>query len=186
MRVTVVPYDPDWPAAFEAIRAHLALALAEVPTLAIEHVGSTSVPGLAAKPILDIDIVVARPELGPAIAALVAAGYSHEGDKGVPDRHFMRAAPVGEYADVDRHVYVCVEGSLSLRNHLAVRDTLRTNDALRDDYAAVKLRLAEHDVAGIDEYIDGKNDILQRVLQKAGLAADEREEILGVNTADRT
>ncbi|MCX6400500.1 MAG: GrpB family protein [Propionibacteriales bacterium] len=183
MRVAVTPYDPSWPITFETIRTHLVAALVDVPILAIEHVGSTSVPGLAAKPILDIDVVVERPALEDAIAALVAAGYGHEGDKGVPDRHFMRASPIGEYAEVDRHVYVCVEGSLSLRNHLAVRDTLRADDVLRDAYAAVKLDLAEQDVESIDEYIDGKNDILQRILGKAGLADDEREQILGVNTA---
>lgn len=181
MLVTVTPYDPQWPRTFETIRTHLADALADVPVLAIEHVGSTSVPGLAAKPVLDIDVVVERSELDDAIRALTAVGYSHEGDKGVPDRHFLRASPTGEHSDVDRHVYVCVDGALSLRNHLAVRDTLRADDALRDAYAAVKLDLAQQEVDGIEDYIDGKNEILQRILAAAGITEDDRGQILSVN-----
>lgn len=181
MLVTVTPYDPQWPRTFETIRTHLADALADVPVLAIEHVGSTSVPGLAAKPVLDIDVVVERSELDHAIRALTAVGYSHEGDKGVADRHFLRASPTGEHSGVDRHVYVCVDGALSLRNHLAVRDTLRANDALRDAYAAVKLDLAQQEVDGIEDYIDGKNEILQRILAAAGITEDDRGQILTVN-----
>lgn len=181
MRVTVVPYDPQWPRTFEAIRDHLSEALVDVPHKAIEHVGSTSVPGLAAKPVLDIDVVVERPDLDDALRALTAAGYSHEGDKGVPDRHFLRASPAGEHSDVARHVYVCVDGALSLRNHLAVRDTLRADHALRDAYAAVKLDLAQQEVDGIEDYIDGKNEILQRILAAAGITEDDRGQILTVN-----
>ena len=92
MPIRVVPYDPSWPDQFAAIRVALADALRAVPFLAIEHVGSTSVPGLAAKPVIDVDVVVLREHLTPAIEALVAAGYQHEGDLGIRDRHAMRAA----------------------------------------------------------------------------------------------
>lgn len=176
MRVTVLPHDPAWHVAFETVRADLAGALAGVPVAAIEHVGSTSVPGLAAKPVLDIDVVVERAHLAAAIAALEAAGYTHEGDKGVPDRHFLRA-----HEGPDRHVYVCVAGALSLRNHLAVRDTLRADDELRDAYGAVKLALAAQELDGIEDYIDGKNDIVQRILTAAGITTDDRGAILEVN-----
>jgi GrpB-like predicted nucleotidyltransferase (UPF0157 family) len=69
--VEVVPYSPDWPARFEEVATVLRTALAEVPSAAVEHVGSTSVPGLAAKPIIDIDVVVDADDLSAAIAALV-------------------------------------------------------------------------------------------------------------------
>ncbi|KRB79270.1 hypothetical protein ASE01_23455 [Nocardioides sp. Root190] len=183
MRVTVLPYDPQWPRTFESIRTHLAHALdaSAVPHLAIEHVGSTSVPGLAAKPVLDVDVVVQREHLGDAIAALVSAGYTHEGDKGVPDRHFLRHSPDDDLAEATRHVYVCVDGALSLRNHLAVRDTLRGDAQLRDAYAAVKLDLATQELDGIEDYIEGKNDVLQRILAAAGISPDDLGQILAVN-----
>lgn len=176
MRVTVLSYDPSWPESFATVRSDLVAALADVPLAGIEHVGSTSVPGLAAKPILDIDVVVERPHLTAAIAALEAVGYTYEGDKGVPDRHVLRAHDAPE-----RHVYVCVDGALSLRNHLAVRDTLRADDALREAYAAVKLALAEQELDGIEDYIDGKNEIVQRILTAAGITTDDRGAILEVN-----
>lgn len=182
VRVTVLPYDPTWAESFETIRARLAAALDGVPVVTIEHVGSTAVPGLAAKPILDIDVVVERAGLGAAIAALEKAGYTHAGDLGVPDRHAMRASTTDEYAAVTRNVYVCVDGSLSLRNHLAVRDTLRADADLRDAYAAVKLGLAARELDGIDDYIDGKNEIVQRILAAAGISTDDRGAILTVNT----
>lgn len=182
MRVTVLPYDPAWPQDFTTIRTALAAALDGVPVVAIEHVGSTAVPGLAAKPVLDIDVVVARADLDAAIAALETAGYTHRGDLGVPERHAMRASTTDEHAAVTRNVYVCVEGSLSLRNHLAVRDTLRADPRLRDAYAAVKLDLAARDLGDIDDYVDGKNEVVQRILAAAGLGDDERGSILTVNT----
>lgn len=185
MRVTVVPYDPQWPRTFETIRDHLSQALVDVPHRAIEHVGSTSVPGLAAKPVLDIDVVVERPHLAAAIDALEAACYAHEGDKGVPDRHLLRPSTDDEYADVARHVYVCVDGALSLRNHLAVRDILRRDAGLRDEYAAVKLALAGQDLDGIEDYIEGKSDVLQRILAAAGITEDDLGQILAVNVKNQ-
>ncbi len=181
VRVTVVPYDLSWPVLFETIRQHLEAALTGVPYEGIEHVGSTSVPGLAAKPILDIDVVVRREALDAAIDALVAVGYTHEGDKGVPDRHFLRPSAHDELAGVPRHVYVCVDGALSLRNHLAVRDTLRARADLREAYGAVKLALAERDLDGIEDYIDGKNDIVQRILAASGVSTDDLGRILTIN-----
>jgi GrpB-like predicted nucleotidyltransferase (UPF0157 family) len=174
--ITVVPYDPTWPEQFERVRADLATALAAVPIVAIEHVGSTSVPGLAAKLVLDIDVVVDRVHLDQAIEALVAAGYTHEGDKGVPGRHFLRAPD----HDPARHVYTIVDGSLALRNHLAVRDTLRNDAELRDAYAAVKLGLASR-VEDMADYIDGKSEVLQRILTAAGITTDDRGAILDLN-----
>ena len=91
MTIQVVPYREQWPTQFAEVEAALARALAGVPVVGIEHVGSTSVPGLAAKPILDIDIIVERADVGAAIAALAAAGYQHRGDLGVTDRESLLA-----------------------------------------------------------------------------------------------
>lgn len=82
----VADYDPAWPRVFERLRDRLDAALAGVPHVT-EHVGSTAVPGLAAKPIIDVDVVVAdQSVVGPAVKALAAAGWQHEGDLGIKGR----------------------------------------------------------------------------------------------------
>ena len=166
--LVVVPYDPQWPTQFEQLAEELRAALHAVRPLAIEHVGSTAVPGLAAKPVIDIDIVVAPDEVELTIAALQAAGYTSLGDMGIADRFALR-----EPGGPRRNTNVVVAGSLALRNHLGVRDVLRTNAELRDRYGAVKLALAAA-TDDIDVYLDGKTDVLMEILQTAGIAADER------------
>lgn len=180
MRVEVVPYDPDWQRDFEWIRAELADALAAIPILAIEHVGSTSVPGLAAKPIIDVDIVVAADQVRSATDALAAIGYQPRGDLGVPDRYAFIASADGP----ERHVYLTVDGCLSLRNHLGVRRVLRDDPDLRRRYGDLKLRLAANDYDDIGGYVEDKTPMLQEILAAAGLSADERDGIAEVNRAD--
>ena len=121
--VIVVDYDPRWPAVFERLRASLARALAGLP-FEIEHVGSTSVPGLAAKPVIDLNVVVPTAnEVAETIERLASLGYRHRGDLGIVGREAFRAPP----GLPKHHLYVCVEGVLALRNHLGVRDYLRTH-----------------------------------------------------------
>ncbi|MER6577950.1 GrpB family protein [Nonomuraea sp. NPDC001023] len=172
--IEVVDYDPTWPDRFEALRREYAeaLAAAEVAVISIEHVGSTSVPGLAAKPIIDCDIVVAEQDVAAATDVLIGLGFSPRGELGIPQRWAFRepARLAGT------HTYVIVEGSLSLRNHLAVRDILRTNARLRDEYAMVKKRLAGN-AADIDDYGRGKNATVQAILAAAGLTDAERASI---------
>jgi GrpB-like predicted nucleotidyltransferase (UPF0157 family) len=148
-----------------------------VPVLAIEHVGSTAVPGLPAKPVLDIDIIVGRGVVDATVRALEAAGYLHRGDLGVRDREAF-TAPDEQPA---RHVYVCVSGSLPLRNHLAVRDALRADPLLRDRYGAVKSRLAAEPNMDITRYIAGKSAVLQDILAATDLTAAEKDEIYRLN-----
>jgi GrpB-like predicted nucleotidyltransferase (UPF0157 family) len=91
VRVEVVTYDPDWPTKFEVLRQTLSQALAGVPVVGIEHVGSTAVPGLAAKPVIDIDIVVTEAYVEAAITALAGIGYTNLGEMGVPARYALAA-----------------------------------------------------------------------------------------------
>lgn len=168
MAIQVVPYDPDWPMRFLAIRRSIEVALGVVPVIAIEHVGSTSVPGLAAKPVIDVDVIVTRPSLMPAIGALERRGYRHRGDLGIPDRHALAAPDDG----TRRNVYVVVAGSLALRNHLAVRDALRSSGSLRSRYGALKRRLAA-EADDIDMYISGKTRFVLDILGDAGFTGDE-------------
>ena len=121
--ITVVEYDPAWPERFEMLRNEYAVAMAAagVPVVAIEPVGSTSVPGLAAKPIIDCDIVVREADVAEASSVLMSLGFAPLGELGIPYRWaFKEPARLS-----GTNTYVIVDGCLSLRNHLAVRDVLR-------------------------------------------------------------
>jgi GrpB-like predicted nucleotidyltransferase (UPF0157 family) len=172
--ITVVEYDPAWPARFEMLRSEYqeAMARAGVPVVSIEHVGSTSVPGLAAKPVIDCDIVVREAHVAAAGTVLVSLGFMPLGELGIPQRWaFKEPARLS-----GTNTYVIVAGCLSLRNHLAVRDVLRADAALRDEYAAVK-RQAGARAANIDEYGQAKAGIVQKILAAAGLTGAERASI---------
>jgi GrpB-like predicted nucleotidyltransferase (UPF0157 family) len=175
--VQVVDYDSRWPEQFELVATDLHEALAQVPIVGIEHVGSTSVPGLAAKPIIDIDIIVEADAIRAAIEALEAVGYKHIGDLGLPNREAFDAPD----DDPERHVYLCTAGTLHLRNHLAVRNALRSNSELRDAYANVKRSLSADPSMDIDRYTEGKSDVLQQVLAESELTDEEKLEIRRLN-----
>lgn len=172
--IEVCEYDPEWPVRFERLRAEYQAAMdrAGVPVVVIEHVGSTSVPGLAAKPVIDVDVVVAAHDVAAASDVLVGLGFEPRGELGIPQRW--------AFYEPERlaatNTYVVVEGSLSLRNHLAVRDLLRADPVLRDEYAAVKRRVGAV-AADIDQYGAGKNAMVQRLLEAAGLTDAERASI---------
>jgi GrpB-like predicted nucleotidyltransferase (UPF0157 family)/predicted GNAT superfamily acetyltransferase len=170
--ITVTEYDPEWPERFARLREEYARALAAagVPVVAIEHVGSTSVPGLAAKPVIDCDIVVKAQQVAAASQVLAGLGFRPEGDLGIP----LRWAFSEPERLAGTNTYVIVAGSLSLRNHLAVRDVLRADPDLRDRYAAVK-REAGAVAADIYEYGQRKNAMVQEILAASGgLTEDER------------
>ena len=167
--IEVCEYDPAWPERFAALRDEYveALAAAGVPVVAIEHVGSTSVPGLAARPVIDCDIVVEDEYVTAASSTLEGLGFEPRGEVGIPQRW--------AFWEPERHAgtntYVVVARSLALRNHLAVRDTLRADTALRDEYAATKKHVGAS-AADIYEYGAGKHEIVQRILTAAGLSAN--------------
>lgn len=178
MSIEVVPYSREWPRQFRRIAKQLGSALSAFPDVEIEHFGSTAVPGLAAKPILDIDVIVPRELMLTVLARLKTAGYTHRGDLGVTDREALESPD----SDPPRNVYVCVAGTLHLRNHLAVRDALRANPELRDQYGAVKLQLAKAADMDIPRYLAGKSAILQKVLAASDLTASEKRQIYDLNT----
>ena len=172
--IEVVDYDPVWVEWFEALRSEYseALSAAGVPVVAIEHVGSTSVPGLAAKPIIDCDIIVEEPHAEASSAVLNSLGFTPLGELGIPQRW--------AFDEPERlagtNTYVIVEGSLALRNHLAVRDALRADPQLRDEYGEVKKRVGA-EAADIYAYGAGKNTMVQRILESAGLSESDRASI---------
>lgn len=178
--VVVAAYDPCWPRTFAALRDRIAGPLAGT-TCRIEHVGSTSVPGLAAKPVIDIDVVVADAgQMARASAILASLGYTPIGDLGIPDRLAFRAA-----GELPRHnLYVALESSTALRNHLAIRDHLREHPADVAAYGELKKRLATDHPNDVDAYCTAKTRFLIGLLARCGFAREELRAIARVNGLD--
>jgi GrpB-like predicted nucleotidyltransferase (UPF0157 family) len=160
-RIRIAEYDPEWPAAFDRLRSRIEPALKGMAHR-IEHIGSTAVPGLAAKPIIDLDVIVPAAEhAAGAITRLAKLGYVHEGDLGVPGREAFRAPDVHP----KHHLYLCVEGSAALANHLRVRDALRADPVLAREYVRLKLRLAHQSGSDMSQYTLGKAAFLNSILR---------------------
>ena len=167
--VRVFPYDPEWKEEFHKIRrdleAHLLACRGWV--LAIEHVGSTAVEGLAAKPIIDVDVVIRKGIFPVVRECLEQAGYMHEGNLGIVGREAFRYS--GKEHLMAHHLYVCEEGSRELSRHLAFRDWLRTHPDDRDAYSACKLEAARRHPEDIDGYIKEKAPIIEKIYKRCGL-----------------
>jgi GrpB-like predicted nucleotidyltransferase (UPF0157 family) len=168
----VSEYDPRWPEAFERLRDRLDAALAGVAH-ATEHVGSTAVRGLAAKPIIDVDVVVGdETAVGMAVKALAAAGWQHEGNLGIKGREAFLPPADAAY----HHLYLVVAGSRPHRDHIDLRDFLRSHPGHAARYAALKRKLAvllETDRAA---YARGKEDMITEFLRMsrgAGPSSDD-------------
>jgi GrpB-like predicted nucleotidyltransferase (UPF0157 family) len=174
--IIVVDYDPDWPRLFGSLRAPIADALGDL-ALAIEHVGSTAVPRLAAKPIIDIDVMVAAGHVTQAIDRLTGLGYEHKGDLGVEGREAMRHPP----GSPRHHLYVCAEGNLALANHLTVRDHLRANPAAARAYGELKQRLAVRFAGDVNGYVEGKTAFILDILRASGFAERDLSAIAAIN-----
>jgi GrpB-like predicted nucleotidyltransferase (UPF0157 family) len=137
----VVDYDVDWPRRYEA-EADLLRAALGADLVAIEHMGSTAVPGLAAKPVIDISVGLRRAELSAdAIAALERQGYEYLGENGLPGRLFLRKNEVGKRT---HHVHAVVHGGEHWHRHRAFHDYLRVHPEEARRYAAEKRRFAAH------------------------------------------
>jgi len=175
--VQVVNYDPDWPRIFRQLKDQVWPSVRDV-AVAIEHVGSTSVPGMATKPVVDMDIVIAsRTDLPLLILRLGTLGYKHRGNLGIEDREaFM--APANQPA---HHLYVCVQNSVALQNHIAVRDYLRTHPSEAVAYSTLKKRLAERFPNEREHYVEGKTDFIVSILQQCGFSATGLDSIKRAN-----
>ncbi len=179
--VRVVAYDPAWPQHFVRLRDRI-LPVIKAHIDRVEHVGSTSVPGLAAKPIIDMDVIVTSPEaLEACIVAMEPLGYQHRGELGIAGRHaFTRPEGLPTH-----NLYVCLEGSLGLRNHLLLRDHLRAHPEAVEAYGALKMKLAQAHTYDRDAYLEGKTAWIVSVLQKYTMDAQALAEIVRVNKAPR-
>ncbi len=159
----VVAYDQRWPQLFESLRARVDAVLGGIPHVTV-HVGSTAVPGLDAKPIIDLDVVVPGPAVvADTVAALAGAGWRHEGDLGIAGREAFRPPPSAAY----HHLYVVTEHSQAYRDHLDLRDYLRSHPAEAARYAALKRKLAPLLQADREAYLSGKAGLIAELLSAA-------------------
>lgn len=173
----MVQYDSNWPESFLALSERIGSALNGL-IIDIHHVGSTAIPGIIAKPIIDLDIVIANYEVFPAVSAKLATlGYVDQGDKGILDRiSFKRIDETVPYGVpvlpwIDHHLYVCPAFSMELKRHIAFRDYLRRHEDARLEYCRIKLSI-EAEVGGERKaYADLKETrakaFVEAVLQKA-------------------
>jgi len=160
--IVVEPYNAAWPVAFEKIKKYLLPHIGDL-IVDIHHVGSTSVPGLSAKPIIDFDIEIATMEVFPEIKKrLRALGYRHEGDYGIIGREVFKRETTEDF--MAYHMYVCPSDSVEFKQHLKLRDYLRVNPDMAEKYGTLKISLAKEHGNDIDAYIDGKAGLIKECL----------------------
>jgi GrpB-like predicted nucleotidyltransferase (UPF0157 family) len=161
--VLVLDYDPNWPVVFQSLRKRIAETLGDMAA-AIEHVGSTAVPNLAAKPIIDIDVLLASEAMLPAaIERLASLGYIHQGNLGVPEREAF-LAPAG---DPLHHLYVCPPRSAEFRRHLAFRNYLRAHPQDAKVYGELKRALASQFREDRPGYVNAKGEYVEELTSRA-------------------
>jgi GrpB-like predicted nucleotidyltransferase (UPF0157 family) len=167
--VIVLDYDPNWPGLFQSLRKRIADALGDLAA-AIEHVGSTAVPDLASKPVIDIDVLLASETMFPAaIKRLARLGYVHQGNLGIPEREAF-LAPAN---DAPHHLYVCPPGSSEFRRHMAFRDYLRAHPKDAKLYGDLKTALAERFREDRSAYIAAKGEFVAELTSRA-IAAQKK------------
>ncbi len=164
--IIVAPYDEKWQSEFTKIKNEL-LPIISTDIISIEHVGSTSVPGLWAKPIIDLNIVIEREKLPTIIDKLSSINYSHQGDLGIKDREAFK------YSDkphlMQHYLYVCPKDSAEHKRQLAFRDYLRANPSACEQYSNIKIEMANKFPHDIDSYIKGKEPVVMEIYQKCGI-----------------
>ena len=165
--VIVLPYDEQWKYAFVQIKDEIQKALGSL-ALRIEHVGSTSVQGLSAKPIIDIDVVIKDYSVFDAVVtALEGIGYHHEGDLGIAAREAFKYD--GKEHLQKHHLYVCPQDSAELKRHIAFRNYLRSNQAAVREYSRIKEEGAALYPNDIEKYIQHKSPFIEKIYREIGV-----------------
>jgi GrpB-like predicted nucleotidyltransferase (UPF0157 family) len=169
--VVMVDYDPEWPVRFERLRRQIETALGKL-VIRVEHVGSTSVPGMCAKPIVDFDVVVRPEDLQATVAAVEALGYRHEGGVGPDEREATRWTA---HAPAEHHLYICPLGSSAFERHILMRDFLRAHPEKAREYAELKQRLAAEFHENRTKYQEAKASFVDSLIAQARRERDEKQ-----------
>jgi GrpB-like predicted nucleotidyltransferase (UPF0157 family) len=168
--VVIVDYDPRWAEMFVEEKARVVEALKGLD-VAVEHVGSTSVPGLASKPIIDIMVVAPDPATGEKIIApLTALGYDYRGELGIPGRFYFAKGRPHKY-----HLHMYPRCHPEIARHLLFRDYLRANPKAAHEYAKLKRALADEFRDDREAYTEAKNDFIKSIEARAHLLSHASE-----------
>lgn len=171
-RVIVVPYSEQWKADFETIKQYVLPAINDV-VIGIEHIGSTSVKGLSAKPIIDIDVVIKDYSVFDTVVGKLAShGYIHEGNLGIKDREAFDYK--GDVTLPKHHLYVCPEFSAELHRHIAFRNYLKNNSEAVLKYSKVKEEGAKLFPDSIDDYIAYKSPCVEDLYNAINLSLNNK------------
>ncbi len=173
-------YTASWRSDFEEIKAVINSALKN-QNIQIEHVGSTAIPNLDAKPIIDIDIIFTDLDSFEILkSALLKIGYYHNGDQGIPDREVFKRLGTLNHPVLDtkaHHLYVCPSHSKALQRHLRTRDYLAKNETARKYYQEMKYTLAHEANQDRKVYATLKelrlNDFIDSIVEKESLENPE-------------
>lgn len=184
--IVIVNYDPLWAQHFDELKSVFGDVLKE-KIIAVEHVGSTAVPGLPAKPILDIDLIVKDiHHVNKIIPILALMGYQFAGNQGIKDRYVFKAL-----SDLSpdqgtgkrwpkHHLYCCPEGCVSLKNHILFRNELRHSEQLAAAYGELKQKSAAA-TTDMEVYVELKSSFIADVLERAGVSASQLSDIISQN-----
>ncbi len=165
--IVIVDYDPAWPIRFERERRMIVRTLGD-RALAVDHIGSTSVPGLAAKPIIDICLTTAdSADESAYLGSLMEAGYELRVREPEFHQHRMLRSPAH-----DVHVHVFTLGSSEISRYFVFRDWLRQHPEDRDRYARTKRDLAQQDWPSSQDYADAKTEVVEEIIQRASTTKD--------------
>ena len=167
VKVVVLPYDEAWKFAFEEIKTEIENVIGDF-IIGIEHVGSTSVEGMSAKPCIDLDVIIKDYSVfDTVVSKLKKIGYIHEGDLGIKDREAFK------YSDkphlTTHHLYVCPQYSEELHRHMSFRDYLRSHPEAVKKYSLVKETAAKLFPEDIDKYIEYKSPCIEEIYTLCGL-----------------
>ena len=167
-KVVVVPYDKAWKSDFEKIRSIIIKTIGDL-IINIEHIGSTSVEGMSAKPCIDIYVIIKYYTVyTDVINRLADIGYIYEGNLGIEDREAFK------YNDMIHlplhHLYVCPQYSKELHRHITFRDFLRCNNEAVKKYSLVKEKAAKLFPNDINKYIEFKSPCIQELYKMCGLS----------------
>lgn len=178
----ILGYSHGWKSDFKAIRDYLIKHVSTWPA-SIEHVGSTAIPGLASRPIIDIDIIVSHDHVSNTEIKLIESlGYNYKGEKGISGRHAF-----GQLNSLPKHhLYLCILGSEGLKNHLLFRDYLLSHPEKVTEYSALKKQLSIMHPYDRQSYIRGKTRFIVQCLREAGLCDQYIRQIEQVNYARKS
>jgi GrpB-like predicted nucleotidyltransferase (UPF0157 family) len=181
-KIVIETYNENWKIEFDKAYKFYKNLLKDIE-VQIEHVGSTSVKNLMAKPILDIDIIVNNAnDNNRVIKLLETVGYTHRGNLGIEGREaFSYDVDNKNIHWIDHHLYVCLKGCNNLKNHLLLRDYLRNNPTAIKEYSDLKRSLANKYPYDIDLYVEGKTSLITSFLEACGMDCDELKNIVKIN-----